>query len=516
MKRRSLLIAVLFLTSALTTHAHVGSPDIYVDCKAGPYQLFVTVNPPQVIPGVAQVSVRSEAASLQRLQAVPLPMGGPGAQFAPVPDLLKRSAEDPQLFTGSLWMMASGSWQIKLTADGVLGRAVVAVPVPSAALRTKKMDAGLGVVLSFLMSFLVFGAVAIVGASVREAKLPAREQPGAARILSGRIAMIAAFGIVLLILWLGNRWWGQEAFSYGQNVYKPLAMNATLQGDLLTLRLTDPGWLNQRAPRSLDAILPAVRTTDDLIPDHEHLMHLYAIRQPGLDVVFHLHPQRSASGTFALNLPDMPAGEYKLYADITHVSGFPETLVARLKLDNALSGRALAGDDAEGVAKPIDHSDEITKVFKLPDGYQMQWVNSQESIPARAAQLFRFRLVDPKGRAPENMQLYMGMLGHAAFLKVDNSVFAHVHPTGSVSMAAFSRAQEQAVKTDGSPSAMPMEMSEMSNPKKDVSGISSYTGGIPNEVSFPYGLPSAGHYRVFVQMKHGSTVETGSFDMVAR
>ena len=31
-------------------------------------------------------------------------------------------------------------------------------------------------------------------------------------------------------------------------------------------------------------------------------------------------------------------------------------------------------------------------------------------------------------------------------------------------------------------------------------------------VAFPYGFPSAGAYRIFIQMKHGSTVETGVFD----
>jgi hypothetical protein len=35
-------------------------------------------------------------------------------------------------------------------------------------------------------------------------------------------------------------------------------------------------------------------------------------------------------------------------------------------------------------------------------------------------------------------------------------------------------------------------------------------------VEFPYGFPSAGRYRVFVQMKHGGTVETGVFDAEVR
>ena len=46
---------------------------------------------------------------------------------------------------------------------------------------------------------------------------------------------------------------------------------------------------------------------------------------------------------------------------------------------------------------------------------------------------------------------------------------------------------------------MPMEMSEHSDP-------------ISNTVEFPYGFPSAGRYRIFVQMKHGTTIETGAFD----
>ena len=30
--------------------------------------------------------------------------------------------------------------------------------------------------------------------------------------------------------------------------------------------------------------------------------------------------------------------------------------------------------------------------------------------------------------------------------------------------------------------------------------------------TFPYGFPSPGRYRIFIQMKHDSTVETGVFD----
>ena len=35
---------------------------------------------------------------------------------------------------------------------------------------------------------------------------------------------------------------------------------------------------------------------------------------------------------------------------------------------------------------------------------------------------------------------------------------------------------------------------------------------IPPTVEFPYGFPSPGRYRIFIQMKHANTVETGVFD----
>jgi hypothetical protein len=37
---------------------------------------------------------------------------------------------------------------------------------------------------------------------------------------------------------------------------------------------------------------------------------------------------------------------------------------------------------------------------------------------------------------------------------------------------------------------------------------------ISNTVEFPYGFPSSGRYRILVQMKHGSIIETGAFDAV--
>jgi hypothetical protein len=462
--------------------AHVGSPDAYLDAKAGPYQLFITVQPPAVIPGVAQVQVRVQSPGVEQIRAAPLAMTGAGAKYAPVPDLLARSKGDAQYYTGSLWLMSSGSDQIRFEVTGNRGKGVVALPLPAIAQRAKTMESGLGLLLFGLMAFLVLGLVAVSGAAVREAQLEPGAAPGPATRRRSRIVMATVFLLLVGIIWLGRLWWNNEAGNYGRIIYKPLEMQATLTSpDTLTLKLSDPGWL-------------LWRKVDDFIPDHNHLMHLYVIRQPQMDRIYHLHPEMTGSGVFQLRLPDMSQGDYRLYADVVHEDGFPETLVSSVTLPD-VHGVSLANDDASAIAPPVREVSRTATTFDLPNGYRMLWLNGAGPQKAKHPELFKFQLVDPKGRAPNDMALYMGMLGHAAFVKTDGSVFAHIHPNGSIAMAAFMMAS-------GQTGTGMMNMDHASH----------HIMTLPNEVSFPYGFPEAGHYRIIVQMKQGASVETGVFD----
>jgi len=479
-------IALLTLSCAPLAHAHVGSPDIYAEGQAGPYKLFVVVRPPLVIPGVADVEVRSEGAGLNDLAITPMPLTGEASKHPPVPEAMLQSKDDPAFFTGHLWMMTTGSWQIRVMAHGSRGDGQLSIPVPATALGTRPMPSGLGFTLAGLGLLLVVGMVGIVGAAAREAKLP----PGAAVPERNRRYGYAAMAITLALLgtglFLGNAWWKADAASYSNYIYKPLQMSTKLDaGDVLDLKLRDPGWLSQRK-------------LDDFIPDHDHLMHLYVIRWPAMDVVAHLHPHLVGMGDFQLTLPAMPAGDYRLYADVVHESGFPETIVGEVELP-AVAGHPLSGDDAMGAATPESAttagSMAVEPRFKLPDGFTLVWLKPNKIVPKAPLDL-QFELLDPEGKAPKDMALYMGMLGHAAFVKTDGTVFAHIHPTGTVSMAAFMLANPQTPMNG-------MTMPGMPGMKMDA---------LPNVVGFPYGFPSAGTYRIIVQMKHGSTVETGVFD----
>jgi hypothetical protein len=488
------VISAALLVSAIPAHAHVGSPDVYAEGMAGPYKLSVVVRPPLVIPGVADIEVRAQTPGIERITVTPVPLTGEAANHPPVPDVMDRPSNDGQFYTAHLWIMATGSWQIRFSVDGSQGAGVLSIPFPAAAMTTRKMQFGLGSLLALLGVLLVLGMVGIVGAAAREAKLPPGETVTPQGRRRGYIAMSVAFVVLVAGILLGNAWWKSEAAGYSGYIYKPLEMNAAVaQGNVLHLKLRDPGWVKQRK-------------LDDFIPDHNHLMHLYMIRWPQMDVVFHLHPEPVATGEFQLALPSVPAGNYRLYADVVHAMGFPETMVGDIMLPQ-ISGRSLTGDDAEGQTVPVGQplpdpaGSAGEQRFKLADGYTMIWKKPASLAPKTPVD-FQFELLDPEGRPPADMALYMGMLGHAAFAKTDGTVFAHIHPTGTMAMAAFMMANPNTMQGNAA----------SSTDMKDMPGMDMSQGALPNTVEFPYGFPTPGRYRIFVQMKHGNTVETGVFD----
>ena len=471
------LLRVCFLAAALPLYGHVGSPDVFFKGNAGPYPLLVTIRPPQVVPGVAEIEIRSESPEVNRIHIVPLRLGAAVAQFAPVPDLAQRSHDDPQFFTGALWLMTSGSWQVRIDAEGPGGPGRLSVPVPALATRVGGMQKAIAAVLIPLGLLLAFGLVTIAGAAARDGVLEPGKRPDKRGKRRAHIVMAVTGVLVFGALWFGSNWWNAEAGSYSRIVFKPVRLKTAVEpGDRLQLQLENPGWLNRR--------------TDDLLPDHGHLMHLYVIRIPDMDLVWHLHPERGDNEYFEQRLPAMPAGRYALYDDIVHANGLAETATAEIDLPQ-IAGNPLTGDDAGGTAPPLANHDYSRLVSPLPGGFRMVWDRGDAPLRARRPAEFRFHLEDEHGKPASGIELYMGMLGHAAFVSANRSVFAHVHPSGSVPMPAAQLAQPD------NPHAGHMMMAQ---------------SGLPAAVSFPYGFPKPGAYRIFVQMKLAGTIETGVFD----
>ena len=81
-----------------------------------------------------------------------------------------------------------------------------------------------------------------------------------------------------------------------------------------------------------------------LVTDHGHLMHLFVL-SPALDRLWHLHPAEVSTGTFEHRLPEIPRGEYALFADLVHKTGLSETVTGTINVP-ALAGAPLSGDDS--------------------------------------------------------------------------------------------------------------------------------------------------------------------------
>jgi hypothetical protein len=140
----------------------------------------------------------------------------------------------------------------------------------------------------------------------------------------------------------------------------------------------------------------------------------------------------------------------------------------------------------------------------------MVW-DRPSTVSSNTAYAFRFQLLDANGKPATDVQPYMGMAGHAAFVKTDGTVFAHTHPEGSAAMAALMLANENKGSDANNHPAMGGPMNE----SMDMD-MNAHPEPLSSTVEFPYGFPSSGSYRIFVQMKHSTTVETGAFDVVVQ
>ena len=101
---------------------------------------------------------------------------------------------------------------------------------------------------------------------------------------------------------------------------------------------------------------------------------------------------------------------------------------------------------------------------------------------------------------------YLGMPGHAVVIRHDGGVFIHLHPSGTAAMAsevAFTLRDRGDTTADGR-----LRLSDAPMPMGTEQAIS--------ELSFPYAFPSAGRYRVWVQLRVRGRVRTAAWDVDVR
>jgi hypothetical protein len=191
---KTVLFLVLMLISTFT-FAHVGSPGVVYEGKAGPYNIMVNINPPDVIPGTATVSVYSENLQVKTVFMQPVYWYA-GDKGSPKADEALPVKGTPGQYQALVWLMQSGTASMKITVDGALGKGTALIPVMAVSTAQRKMPPSLGWVLAGLGLLLVVLMSTIIGASVSDGLV----EPGIVNASAIRIKKIKGIVIASAVL----------------------------------------------------------------------------------------------------------------------------------------------------------------------------------------------------------------------------------------------------------------------------------------------------------------------------
>jgi hypothetical protein len=499
--------------------AHIGTNQVVFEGQAGGYPVRVLITPPGVVPAQVPITVRVLRGTPTRV-TVRAAQWNVGTKGAPPAEDAAVVPGDPGVWAHDLWIMTASSYAVYVAVEGPAGSGTVVVPMQTSATRTLGMERGMGAVLIALGTLLVAGMLTIIGAAVREGPVPPGESPSPARARGGRVAMASGAALLALALFGGSKWWDAEERAFQRRLLKPIAMQSTVRlvdaDRVLTMAITDSLWRTNRfAP---------------LMPDHGKLMHLFLIRADGAETesaLAHLHPLRVHADTFVTRVPSLPAGRYLLFGDLLLQSGAQRTLVDTIDVPVA---PVVPGDDGAAAAvvsstvvPAVDTDDAWSAVtpvslgaaYRLASGGMMVLTADARVDAGRDLRLVA--TVTNADGSPSMLAPYMGMGGHAMVLRRDAGVFMHLHPMGTASMTAqaqlMRRERGDTLLLDSAQIAAAMATAEAADSGAHAMHAMGPTDTGGTALAFPFAFPTAGAYRVFVQVRRNGVVETAAFDV---
>jgi hypothetical protein len=497
---RRLVVATALATLVLVTSAHVGSPDTWFEGKAGPYPVRVVVRLPGVIPGLAQIDITVPGSGVEKVTAQPVIFDA-GKEGAPPPDVAVPVPGRPGTYHAQLWFMTVGSFSVNVEVSGAEGTGTAIVPVAAVAVRQIGLYPWLGKLLLALGLFLFIGAITIFRAAATDGVVAPGEPIERARRNKGLASMAFGAGLLTFALWGGRSWWSSVERDYQEQLYRPFAASAAVEtrngGRVIQFRITDSVWTTRRPENRWERF-----SVSPLVPDHGKLMHLFLIRMGDQGAFAHLHPVSADSMTFESALGSLPAGRYRAYADVVHETGFPQTMAATVDVPGAPVAPALGdADDAVFVGQPTGDR------FTLPDGATVTWERKAPNPLADQDAGLTFVVREPDGSVA-HLAPYLGMAAHAVVHANDDSVYVHLHPSGTVSMVAQAALGERR-RTDTIPGMLAERLTAAA------------AGAMPHPMfdgttSFPYAFPKPGGYRIWVQIRRPTGVATAPFDVIVR
>lgn len=518
-------------------NAHIGSAGIVQEGKAGNYQIQVYVEPPDVIPGVAKVSVSVDGTDIESVKLSPIYYWA-GDEGSPREDDALPVAGESGRFQGNIWLMESGAASVKIIINGKRGKGETLIPIAALATAKRDLPKSLGWILAGLALLLVGIMTTIIGASTSDSLLKPGVEGDKKSKRRRTVGSTVGLSFCGLLLFIGNNWWGSISKEYRERyMFRPYMANSSIKIENAQRVLNF----------KIDSNSVEGRWTSYMIPDHGKLMHMFLVRQGTLDAFAHLHPTRKDTLTFEAPLPNLPAGKYLVYADILRFHGLQYTIadtveIPALKISQeSFQKQTGDSDDTYVVTNPINTKASAVQdagisicgspgvKTPLQDGSSIIWEEKpNQTLKAGEVYNLKFSVMSPDGK-PAELQTYLGMMGHAAVLKEDGSVYIHLHPNGTFSTTS-QQVMEKRVSESTNPSPkfanakqfrdsvdnVLLQLQSLTEEERDkylmggmVHESKGHHGG---SVTFPYVFPSAGNYRIWLQVKRNGKILTGAFD----
>jgi hypothetical protein len=545
---KKLILSILFICISFLADSHIGSPGVTFEGKAGSYGVMVLITPPDVIPGTAVIHIYTRGDRIESIWAKPVYWFA-GSKGTPSADQMVEVPNEPGHYQGLIWLMNPGTSGVDIEIRGTSGSGNILVPVMAVSTTQRKMPSSLGWILFALCVFLVGLMVTIISASVSDGLVKPSEEI-TSRVLRKRWMGAGMSAVLLiLILWGGKSWWDGWASDYRRFMYEPLRATSTLS------QTRGQNVLELKIDTTRHAQLNYTRKLSYVVPDHGKLMHMFLVRAGSMDVFAHLHPQRKDSATYVTPLPPLPNGKYLIFADITRLSGFSETIPDTIEIGSKVPATLVSSDssglnrdDTYFTTNPISTSPSNATISdgimvcgkpgvktSLPDGSTAIWEH-KAGEPFVAGKLYElaFNILDENGK-PATLDPYLGMMGHAVVMKDDGSVYIHLHPVGSYSMASQQTMLNRFEKETG-----PVNWDKLTRPTVFMDSIDQVVatldamreedrnkelmGTMNHEVdaehpehsvvTFPYSFPSPGNYRIWIQMKRNGKILNSAFDAI--
>ena len=462
--------------------AHVNSPHIYLEENIGGYHAIVIAHMPPAMPGEAEVQVSlSDRAADDSVELWAREIPPTGDATAPEWRPMRASSADPSYFTAPIPFTIFGLWHEEIRVKGARGEGVIRFPMPARVPMPRTMALPLAVSLTLLVGLLYVSQWQLLTDIGRDATLAPSVTPKIADRKRGRTCAIT--GTILLSVFFGLT-------GYSWTLYD--ARQERLGGSRYRVEISNAGAsivAGHPARLRLEVRDRKGEPPYGIAPDHGKMMHLVLVKDPGADFFLHAHPRLVDPGHFEMTFTPPEPGRYKLFGDLLFDSGEGTTITATVEAGggSASSGYAPALDDEDdswAIGPPFGQTTIGSRSAPLGDGLTLRWVDPPaDKIESGEFHKLAFELVGADGMPVDSLEPYMGMAGHLLILRDDLGVFVHAHPTGTIG------------------GRMTPGMHQPSYPAR---------------VSFPYGFPFPGTYRLWVQLKYRGAVRTGMFDLEVR